>query len=130
MIVGSLFAAESAKAQTIVTVPSVPVVNYVPQRAGLFGLRTTYRPVYSYAPAAPVTTFYAPSTVIAEMPAIQSVPTTTTYMPATPSATTFYTPYAPSPAPVTVYHSPPVSIAPTTSYYTPYTVERPVIIWP
>ena len=32
--------------------PAVPAVTYVPERFGLFGLRTVYRPVVSYPMAA------------------------------------------------------------------------------
>ncbi|MFI4874965.1 MAG: hypothetical protein ACIALR_06495 [Blastopirellula sp. JB062] len=84
-----------------------PVVGYVPERRGLFGLRTSYRPVYgAYAPVAavPVTSYYAPA------------PVTTNYLPATPSVVTtnYY-----SPLPTTTYYGGTATTTPTTTYYAP-----------
>jgi hypothetical protein len=111
-----VLSADESKAQgpPVVTTyyPAQPVVSYVPERRGLFGLRVGYRPVVTYAtPAvptvavpAPVTTYYAPS----------------------PTVTTYYAPPAPvvtAPAPVTTYYAPPAPVvtapAPVTVRYAP-----------
>lgn len=134
----------SAIAQSgYVPVPGPPVVSYVPERVGLFGLRTAYRPVVTPTTAyAPV--YGTPATVVTQMPVITTPAptlgrTTTMYAPpavTTQRVTTYYTPIAPAPTAVPVYQAPPVYIAPTVnSYYVPtyvppVTVQRPVIIYP
>ena len=117
--------ADGAKAQrpTVITTyyPPQPVVTYLPERRGLFGQRTVYRPALTYTapvvsavPApppvvvapAPVTTYYAPSAAV-----------TTYYTPPVP-VTTYYAPPAPvvvAPVPVTVRYRP----APIVTYYPP-----------
>jgi hypothetical protein len=103
-----------ARAQGVVTTYyPAPVVQYVPVRRGLLGLRTGYAPVVTYpatavtstyyAPAAPVTTYYAPA-----------APVTTYYAPSAP-VTTYYAPSAP----VTTYYAP---AAPVTTYYPPMVI--------
>ena len=120
--------------------PAQPVVSYVPEARGLFGLRTAYRPVVSYAVPA-VTSVAAPAPVVA------AAPTTTYYAPAPAAPVTTY--YAPTPAPaaVTTYYAPAaaapvttyrvappvpavVAPAPVTTYYAPAPVVtyRPVIV--
>jgi hypothetical protein len=86
----------NAQVLVVANYPALPVVSYVPRRAGLFGLRTVYRPVVSYAVPRPVATYYAPSV---------AVPTTTYF----------------APAPVRTYYAPaPTVIAPpVTTYYAP-----------
>jgi hypothetical protein len=109
--------ADDSKAQCAAPVtayyPAQPVVSYVPERVGLFGLRTAYRPVVSYAApvvAAPVTSYYAPAAPVTTYYA-PAAPVTTYYAPAAP-VTTYYAPAAP----VTTYYAP---AAPVTSYYAP-----------
>ena len=71
----------------------------------LFGWRTAYRPVVSYAAVAPITTYYAPTFV---------VPTRTYYAPA--PVRTYY-----APAPIRTYYAPApaVIVPPVTTYYAP-----------
>lgn len=118
------FAVSSAEAQVVVTAPTA--VGYVPVRTGLFGLRTTMKPVL--APA--TTAYYAPAaTPVVTTPVVSNYAPTTTYY--TPPAT-YYTPTTTYYTPTTTYYTP------TTSYYlpshwystpasTPRTVGMPVI---
>jgi hypothetical protein len=104
--------------------PAVPTVSFFPERRGLFGRRIVYRPVVTYAPAAPVTTFYAPApavvqspvtTFFAPAPAVVQSPVTTFFAPAPAvvqsPVTTFF---APAPtvvqSPVTTFMAPPLFI--------------------
>jgi hypothetical protein len=97
--------------------PVAPVVGFVPERRGLFGLQTVYRPVVgvpaavpvaTYAPAAPVVVsrpvMVAPPVTVAHpvvvvpsvtvaRPVVVSQPVTTFYAPAAPAAVV-----APAPA--------------------------------
>jgi len=93
-------APERADAQVVTAYyPSSPVVTYRPVVRGWLFPRVVYRPTYSYAAAAPVTTsYYSPA------------PTTTYYAPAPVS--TYY-----APAPVSAYYAP---AAPVTTYYRSY----------
>ena len=116
--------------------PPQPVIGYVPQPAGLLGLRPAYRPVVSYvtpsvttvarpvvvapAPAAaylapaPVTAYYAPAAPVTTY-YTPAAPVTTYYAPSAPQPVTAY--YAPAPAPVTAFYAPaPASV---TAYYAP-----------
>ena len=97
--------------------PAVPVVTYVPERRGLFGLRTAYRPTVSYAvpvasaqvvtvaPAAPVVSYYAPAPATpvvsyyapAPTVTVSPAPVVTTYAPVVPNVT-YYAPSVSSPA--------------------------------
>ncbi|MBI1248785.1 hypothetical protein GC197_13205 [bacterium] len=109
-----LFAANVAQAQVVTTVTPPTAIGYVPVRQGLFGLRTSYKPVLIPGTA---TTYVASPVVQANY-----APTTTYY---TPEVTTSY--YAPevttsyyAPAATTSYYAPTTSYyAPTTTYYTP-----------
>lgn len=114
--------ATEARAQVAVTTyytPATPVVTYVPDRVGLFGLRTVYRPQVNYVAPAP--------TVVAAAP----VAATTSYY--APATTTYY-----APAPTTTYYAP-STVAPVTTYYAPAptvvapaptVVGRPVVVAP
>lgn len=103
-----------------------PVVGYVPERRGLFGLRTSYRPVYgAYAApvvAAPVTSYYAPITTNYAPITTNYAPITTNY--AAPAAGVVTTNYL-SPAPVTTYYGGTTLAAPTTTYYGGTTLAAP-----
>ena len=95
-------------------VPAAPVVGFVPERRGLFGLRTVYRPVVGFPAAAPVTVarpVIVSRPVTVARPVIVTQPVTTYYAPAAPT-TTYYAPAAPT----TTYYAP---AAPTTTYYAP-----------
>jgi hypothetical protein len=113
----AIFAPGSAEAQVPVALPTwqpaaVPVVTYVPERRGLFGLQTVYRPVVMLA--SPVVA--APAPVVVASPVIQAqhfapAPAPVTMFRAPVPVTTFRVP-APvlvAPAPVTVL-SPPVQV--------------------
>ena len=125
IVVAPWFAVSSAEAQVVVTAPTA--VGYVPVRTGLFGLRTTMKPVV--APA--TTAYYAPAVTapVVTAPVVTNYAPTTTYY--TPT-TTYYTPTTSYYTPTTTYYTP------TTSYYlpshwystpasTPRTVGMPVI---
>ena len=117
-----------AQAQTVVSTyyPAAPVVTYWPERWGLFGLRTAYRPVVSYPVSAavpvvpaPVRTYYAPP-----------VAATVHYAPIAPVATRYY-----APAPVTTYYAPAVPLvvpapAPVTVRYGPLPVVPYSVVLP
>ncbi|RCS52684.1 hypothetical protein DTL42_07540 [Bremerella cremea] len=118
VLVAPLFTTTFAQAQVVTTVAPPIAVGYVPVRTGLFGLRTTMKPVL--VPGA-VTTYV-------ENPVVTTnyLPTTTYYQ---PEVTTYYQPeetttyYAP-PVVNTTYYEPlnaqPAPLAPvTTSYYQP-----------
>lgn len=111
-------------APAVVAAP--PVVGYVPERRGLFGLRTSYRPVYgAYAApvvAAPVTSYYAPITTNYAPITTNYAPITTNY--AAPAAGVVTTNYL-SPAPVTTYYGGTTLAAPTTTYYGGTTLAAP-----
>ncbi len=99
---------ERADAQVVTAYyPASPVVTYQPVVRGWLFPRVVYRPTYSYATAAPVTTYY-----------YSPAPVTTYYSPA--PVTTYYAPAPVStsyaPAPVTTYYAP----APVTTYYRSY----------
>ena len=116
-------AAPAAVAQgpVVAYYPAPPVVTYVPEVRGLFGQRLVYRPVVSVpapylravaspwavipAPAAPVTTYYAPAPTLG-----YAAPVTTYYAPAAPVVS--------YPARVTTYYAPVRVVAPRvmTSY--------------
>ncbi len=120
----STYAAPDASAQVVTTYyPPQPVVTYYPQPTGLFGLRTTYRPVVSYVRPAVTTVarpvVVAPAPVTAYLTPVAPVPVTTYYAPAAPApVTTYYAPAAQ--APVTTYYAPaPAAPAPTQAYYAP-----------
>jgi hypothetical protein len=120
--------------------PPNPVVTYVPEPAGLFGLRTVYRPIVSYAPsvtsvapAAParVTTHYAPPPATAPVTTYYTPPSapasvTTHYAPPAPASVTTYYPPASAPAAVTTYYPPPPPA--TTVLPAPVTTYHPVIV--
>lgn len=143
-IVLALFVQKEATAQDgFVQVTGQPVVTMVPERIGLFGWRTAYRPVVTYPTTlAPVSSVpVTVGTVVTQMPAIPTLGSTQP-MYSSPNVvsqrvTTFYTPIAPAPVAVPVYQSPPVYIAPpVNTFYAPavitpiHNVQRPVIIWP
>ncbi|TWU34304.1 hypothetical protein [Novipirellula artificiosorum] len=111
MICVTIHSGQDAKAQyPSVQAVAPAVVGYVPERRGLFGWRTTYRPVIApVSVAAPVVTARP---VVVARPAIASPPVTVRY--------------APMPAPVTSYYAPPSVAAPVRSYYAPPTVVAPV----
>ena len=113
----AIFAPGSAHAQVPVAVQTwqpaaVPVVTYLPERRGLFGLQTVYRPVVTFV--SPVVA--APAPVVVASPVIQAqqlapAPAPVTMFRAPAPVTTFRVP-APvltAPAPVTVF-SPPVQV--------------------
>jgi hypothetical protein len=82
--------------------PPQPVVGYVPQPAGLLGLRTAYRPVVSYV--TPTVTTVARPVVVAPAPTVAYL------APVAPAPVTAY--YAPAPASVTAYYAPaPAAVA-------------------
>ncbi|WP_146119062.1 hypothetical protein [Blastopirellula marina] len=118
-----LFAADSVEAQYVTTAVAPPTaVGYVPVRTGLFGLRTTMKPVLvpgavtTYVNSPVVTTNYLPTTTY-YTPEVQ-----TTYY--APEVTTSY--YAPEAT--TTYYAPAAAPAPvTTSYYTPAPTAAPVV---
>lgn len=125
---------DRANAQVVTLAPAAtPVVTYVPERRGLFGLRTVYRPTVSYMPTvsavqtvnyAPTTAYYAPATTAYYAPAPATTayyapaPTTTYYAP-TASTTAYYAPTTTYYAPAPVASVPVVSAPTTTSYYAP-----------
>ena len=98
--------------------PPSPAVTYVPEVRGLFGQRLVYRPVIT-APAARVTTYYAPAPVVS-----YGVPVTTYYAPAAPVVR--------YPARVTAYYAPAAPVvgypARVTTYYAPVRVVAPPVI--
>ena len=120
-----------ADAQVVTTYyPPAATIGYVPVQRGLFGQRTTFKPVVAYAPATTVTSYapaaivtgYAPAPVTVANYPLAYAPATTTayYAAAAPVTTTYY-----APAPVTTYYvSPayyaapaPVYVAPITTYF-------------
>lgn len=127
-----LFVATSAEAQVVVSTPVATyptAVGYVPTRTGLFGLRTTMRPVYGGVTTVNAVNYVSPVVTTNYAPA-----TTTYYAPTT--ATTTY--YAPTTATTTYYAPTTTAVVPTTTYYrpaywystpapTPRTVGMPVI---
>lgn len=101
-----------------VVMPAQPVYGYayVPERAGLFGLRTVYRPVvtqaYPAATYAPVTT-YSPVTTFSPVTAYSPI---TTYAP----TTAFYAPPVVLARPVVAAPAPILApAAPVTTLYAP-----------
>ena len=109
---------QESAAQVVVTsyYPSPPVVRYMRVRRGLFGLRRAYIPVVSYVLQRAVTSYYAPATPITTY---YAPPVTTYYAPAEP-VTTYYAPavttYDAPAEPITTYYAP---ATPTTTYYAP-----------
>ncbi len=113
----ALFAPSSAQAQVPMAVPTwqpaaVPVVTYLPERRGLFGLQTVYRPVVTLV--SPMV--MAPAPVVVASPVIQTqhfvpahAPITTFRMPAPVTTFRVPAPVVMAPAPVTVL-SPPVQV--------------------
>ncbi len=96
--------------------PTVPVIGYRPERRGLFGQRTVYRPVVvGAAPVAPA----VPVSTIVQSPVVPSVAVPSVAVPsvAIQPATTLARPILPPP-PTEVRYSPVVA-APTTVYYPP-----------
>ncbi len=98
--------------------PASPAVAYVPEVRGLFGQRLVYRPVIT-APAARVTTYYAPAPVVG-----YAAPVTTYYAPAAPVVS--------YPARITTYYAPAAPVvgypARATTYYAPVRVVAPPVI--
>ena len=115
----ALFAPSQAYAQVPMAVPmlqpaGVPVVTYMPERRGLFGLQTVYRPVVTMATpmfAAPAPVVVA-SPVIQAQPVFQAQPVAPVTMFRAPAPVTTFRMPAPvmaAPAPVTVF-TPPVQV--------------------
>ncbi|TWT31862.1 hypothetical protein [Blastopirellula retiformator] len=102
----------AAQAQVVVSTPVVAtpqVVGVVPVRRGLFGLRTSYRPVYGTAVTPVQSTFYMPSSSVS------------------PVQTSYYAPAA-TVAPIqTSFYAPAATAAPVqTTYYGATAAPRPV----
>lgn len=101
---------------------AVPVVTYLPERRGLFGLQTVYRPVVTFAAPAPV--FVASPVVQTFRPAPVLAPVTVHRMPV--AVTTFGAPMVFAPAPVTTFRAPVVfAPAPVTVLSPPVQVVTP-----
>jgi hypothetical protein len=132
----TIFAPSSAQAQFPVAVPTwqpaaVPVVTYLPERRGLFGLQTVYRPVVTFA--SPVVT--APAPVVVASPVIQAhhlapapAPVTTFYAPAPVTTFRVPAPVLTAPAPVLMAPAPVLTApAPVTVLSPPVQVFSPVL---
>lgn len=111
--------AQVPMAFTTVQPAAVPVVTYMPERRGLFGLQTVYRPVVTFAAPAPVVV--ASPVVQTFQPAPVLAPVTVHRMPV--PVTTFRAPVVVAPAPVTTFR-PPVVLAPAPA---PVTVFSPPV---
>lgn len=98
VIAATSVVSETASAQAVIA-PLPVAVGYVPQRTGLLGLRTTYRPVLA-APAVAVPVVSQPVVTAGYFPAAQvAAPVTTTmYAPAAvaPTATVLRPALAPA----------------------------------
>ena len=109
----ALLGPSQASAQVPIAVPvvqpaGVPVVAYMPERRGLFGLQTVYRPVVTMATPVAV----APAPVVVASPVMQAQPMAPVTMYRAPVPVTTYrvpTQVFATPAPVTVL-SPPVQV--------------------
>jgi len=101
--------AQGPVAVTTYYAPAVPapVITYFPERRGLFGLQTVYRPVVTYAAPAPP-------------PVVVSSPVTTAYYAAPVPVTAYRVParVVLPPPPVAVYYPP----APVVTRYAPVIV--------
>jgi hypothetical protein len=118
--------AQVPMAFTTVQPAVVPVVTYMPERRGLFGLQTVYRPVVTFAAPAPVVV--ASPVVQTFQPAPVLAPVTVHRMPV--PVTAFQSPVvvAPTPAPVTTFRAPVVlspAPAPVTVFSPPVQVVTP-----
>ena len=89
------------------------VIGYARERRGLFGLRTSYRPIVGRVPVEKTITvrhspaYVAPVAVQPVPVAVQPAPVVVTRPVAVPvPATTYLAPVSPTPIPVTTYHTP------------------------
>lgn len=85
--------------------PAAPVVGFVPERRGLFGLQTVYRPIVGVPAAVPVATYVPAAPVVVSRPVMVAQPVIVAR------------PVVVAP-PVTVAH-PVVVSQPVTTYYAP-----------
>jgi hypothetical protein len=114
LLVPSQACAQMPMAVPMLQPAGVPVVTYMPERRGLFGLQTVYRPVITMATpvvAAPKPVVVA-SPVIQAQPMFQAQPVAPVTMFRAPAPVTTFRVPAPvmaAPAPVTVF-SPPVQV--------------------
>lgn len=106
-----------------------PVVTYVPQPAGLFGLQTVYRPVISY-PSSPVV-YSAPVTAYRVSPPVVVSPPITVAYAARVAPARVVTGYAPPwvPGPVFTQVAPAPLARPWVRHWVPPVVVMPSPGW-
>ena len=119
---GGLLATSEAQAQvpmsvTTVQPAAVPIVSFVPERRGLFGLQTVYRPVVAFAAPAPAPVVVASPVVQAYYGAPVLPPVTVHRMPVTSFRVA--TPTVVAPAPVTVFSPPVQFVTPMAPVFVP-----------
>lgn len=108
---------------TTVQTSAPAVIGYVPERRGLFGLRTAYRPIVGAVPVQKTVTVQQAPVAVQRPPVYVPTPVTVQRPPVyVPTPAPVYAPapvYVPAPVvPVTTYLAP-VTPVPVTTYYTP-----------